>query len=95
MPNKQYRLSTVDNPFDPLNDPVGWTLYDAQLGYYSANYLARRLLSSDQFTDEEEDEANEQAIDDIINDDITGLYLKVEYQNKNGRWVPINLPTPA
>ena len=95
MADKQYRLSTVDNPFDPLNEPTKWLLYDQQLGYFSSCYLARRTLVSDEFTDEEIKEAQEQAIQDIIDDDFLGVFVKVEYSLKNGRWVPENLPTPV
>ena len=70
-------LTTVDNPFDPFDDFTSWIMFDMEKGYNSCAYLARMARISDQFTDEENDEEIEQAIDKILSYDFQGLYKKV------------------
>lgn len=70
-------LTTVDNPFDPFDDFTSWIMFDMEKGYNSCAYLARMARTSDQFTDEENDEEIEQAIDKILSYDFQGLYKKV------------------
>ena len=70
-------LTTIDNPFDPFDDFTSWIMFDVEKGYNSCAYLARMARTSDQFTDEENDEEIEQAIDKILSYDFQGLYKKV------------------
>lgn len=74
----EVRLTTVDNPFDPFEQFISWFLFDIEKGYNSCAYLARLASTSSELTDEENEEENERAIDEIIEHDPTGLYLKVE-----------------
>lgn len=70
-------LTTVDNPFNPFDDFTSWIMFDMEKGYNSCAYLARMARTSDQFTDEENDEEIERAIDKILSYDFQGLYKKV------------------
>lgn len=74
---KKAMLSTIDNPFDPFNDFTSWYMYDVEAGHNSCAYLARIARTSDQFTDLENNEEIERAIDEIIEYDCLGLYVKV------------------
>ena len=71
-------LSTVDNPYDPFDNFSSWYMYDVESGYNSCAYLARIAKTSDQFTDTENDEEIERAIDEIIQYDFRNIYVKVK-----------------
>lgn len=71
-------LSTIDNPFNPFEDFNSWFLFDVEKGYNSCSYLARIAKTSNEFTEKEEDEEIERAIDEIIQYDFMNLYIKVK-----------------
>ena len=71
-------LSTIDNPYDPFDNFSSWYMYDIESGYNSCAYLARIAKTSDQFTDVENDEEIERAIDEIIQYDFRNIYVKVK-----------------
>lgn len=71
-------ITTIDNPFDPFEDFNSWYMFDVLKGYNSCSYLARISKTSDQFTQIENDEELERAIDEIIQHDFLGLYVKVK-----------------
>lgn len=71
-------LSTIDNPYDPFDNFSSWYMYDVESGYNSCAYLARIAKTSEQFTDTENDEEIERAIDEIIQYDFRNIYIKVK-----------------
>lgn len=70
-------LTTFDNPYDPFTQFEKWFLFDTEKGYNTCAYLGRIVRTSDEFTDEENDQANERAIDEIIKYDFRNIYKKV------------------
>lgn len=78
-------LTTVDNPFDPIDDFRQWYRFDCvDLGYYSSQYLARKLddLTSKlkrEPNEEQMDKLKEAAIDEIIDEDFLNIYRKKVY----------------
>lgn len=79
-------LTTIDNPFDPINDFREWYMYDSvNLGYNSCQYLARKvdqIQGNKNVSDEEEEAIIEEAIDEIIEEDFLHIYKKKEYFEK-------------
>jgi hypothetical protein len=71
-------LSTIDNPYDPFDNFSSWYMYDVESGYNSCAYLARIAKTSEQFTDTENEEEIERAIDEIIQYDFRNIYVKVK-----------------
>ena len=70
-------LTTIDNPFDPFDQFDSWYRFDMDKGYCSCSYLARIARTSDQFTDKENNQEIERAIDEIIKYDFKNIYKKV------------------
>ena len=71
-------LTTVDNPHDPFDNFSSWYMFDVESGYNSCAYLARIAKTSEQFTDLENEEEIEWAIDEIIQYDFRNIYVKVK-----------------
>lgn len=71
-------LTTHDNPYDPFEDFASWFLFDVEKGYNSCEYLGRIAKTSDQFSDQENEEEIERAIDEIIRLDFMDIYKKVK-----------------
>lgn len=71
------RLTTIDNPHDPFDDYPAWFQYDATSGYHTPSFLARILEDSDQLSEADEELANELAIDEIVRENVLGIYKKV------------------
>ena len=71
-------LTTIDNPFNPFKDFDSWFLFDVEKGYNSCAQLARIAKTSNEFTEQEEDEEIERAIDEIIKYDFMNIYVKVK-----------------
>lgn len=75
---KKIMLTTVDNPFSPFDEFNAWYTYDVQSGHHTSSFLARILVDSDQLSEPDQDRALELAIDEIIKENVSGVYKKVE-----------------
>lgn len=71
-------LTTVDNPFDPIDQFDQWLIFDLDKGYNSCAYLDRIARTSDALSDEENEQEIERAIDEIIKYDFMNIYRKVK-----------------
>ena len=74
----EYRLTTIDNPYDPFDDFTKWYLYDLELGHNTTERLARFTRTSDSFTDKENNEEISRAIDEIIINDPENIFVKLK-----------------
>lgn len=81
--NKRVSITTIDNPFDPIEDFASWFDFDVEKGYYTCSKLARISNVTENMTQQEEDEEVERAIDRLIEIDPLDLYQKVVKEEKN------------
>lgn len=78
-----HMLTTVDNPYDPETQWDDWFAFDAQKGYNSPALLARVALTSDELSEADQDIARELAIDEIIQENTSGVFKKVRLKNQS------------
>lgn len=71
-------LTTTDNPYNPFTQFDEWYAFDEQKGYHTMEYLARLVFSSDELSEADQDLAIEQAIDEIVELNLLGIYKKVQ-----------------
>ncbi|QBZ73619.1 hypothetical protein SEA_ROSAASANTEWAA_55 [Streptomyces phage RosaAsantewaa] len=88
----EHMLTTVDNPFNPFTEWDQWDLWDRRAGYHTTSYLARVVRTSDELSDADQSLAIEHAIDEIVSENLIGVYKKVTAAS----WQPLaNQPTPS
>jgi hypothetical protein len=72
----EYMLSTSDNPFNPYTHWEQWYAFDAAAGYHTPSYLARVVVTSNELSEADQDLAIKDGIDEILQYNITGKYVK-------------------
>lgn len=72
-----HMLTTVDNPFDPFTQFDEWFATDTALGHHTCALLARVANTSDALSDTDQELANELAIDEIVNENVSGVFRKI------------------
>lgn len=83
---REIALTTVDNPYDPINEFPEWYAFDRRAGRDTAGFLARIYRGSPALPPAYQEAAMEEAIDEIVEYNVTGLYRKID------REVPGNEP---
>lgn len=73
----EHMLTTVDNPFNPFTHFDEWHAYDIGLGYHTMAYLARVVVTSGDLSEADQSRAIEDAIDEIVQENILGIYRRV------------------
>lgn len=69
-------LTTTDNPFNPDTQFDEWKAFDDIQGYNTCSYLARITKTSDDLSPLDQAIAVEEAIDEIVELNILGIYKK-------------------
>lgn len=69
------RLTTADNPFNPFTQWDEWLAYDIAKGHFSFALLARVARTSNGLSSTD----NEQAIEDAI-DEIIAMHPEISYK---------------
>lgn len=82
MANSDVMLTTTDNPFDPFTQWDSWFEWDYKAGYHTPSYLARIVRTSDDLSELDQSQAIVDAIDEIVDYNILGIYKKV-YQTQD------------
>lgn len=76
-------LTTTDNPYDPFDQFELWDTMDQMMGYYSSSYLARIVITTEDLGLDIYHSHIEDAIDEIVEENITGTYVKVVREVEN------------
>lgn len=70
-------ITTIDNPYDPIDDFEHWFQFDNDKGYYTSSSIARLSSNKTGLTQEEIEIDNEKAIDRLIELDPLCIYKKI------------------
>jgi hypothetical protein len=73
-----HMITTIDNPYNPFTHFDEWFQFDESSGYHTTQYLARLTLTSPDLSDADESIVIENAIDEIVRENVNGMYRKVE-----------------
>lgn len=79
----EYMLTTVDNPFDPFTMFDEWLAYDTRMGYNTPSFLARIAKVSDELSEPDQALAIQQAIDEVVSENVSGMWRKVSNETVN------------
>jgi hypothetical protein len=82
---EEFMLTTLDNPFNPFTQYDEWYTFDVSKGYYTCGYIARIAKSSDELSSADESLAISYAVDEILDLNVTGLYIKVTRESFRDR----------
>lgn len=64
--NKEFFITTHDNPYNYFTQFDEWLAFDRQMGYYTLEYLARIVRDAPDLSEEQENEEIETSINKII-----------------------------
>lgn len=70
-------LTTIDNPYNPFEDYPSWSAWDTSHGYHTESFLARIVVLSPEQSDLDQHLAIEDAIDEAVRENVSGVYKKV------------------
>lgn len=77
-PPSEYLLTTIDNPYDPFTQWDEWYMWDLNAGYHTPGLLARISKSSPDLSDVDEYNAIQDAIDEIVRENVSGMHRKIQ-----------------
>ncbi len=80
--SKKFMLTTLDNPFNPFKDFDSWKQFDELKDYNTCELLGRETFGSDELSDSVNEELIQQAIESIVDNDLTNLYIKVQEDSR-------------
>lgn len=81
MPSPDHvMLTTIDNPYNPFTQYDEWMTFDESMGYYTNGLLARIVITSDELSEADQVLALNQAIDEIISENVSGMHTRA-FQN--------------
>ncbi len=73
-----FMLSLASNPYNPFTEYDKWDQYDRTEGFDTAGLMARLISTSSEISPSDQEQAEEDAVDSIVNNpSFGGLYIKV------------------
>lgn len=76
-------LTTIDNPFDPFDQYDEWYAWDTRAHYHTPSFLAHIANTSSELSEADRKFDIENAIDEIVRENVLGVYKKVTREIKN------------
>ena len=76
-----HMLTTVDNPYDPFTQWEEWNRWDEDAGYFTNAFLARVTITSFELSEADQDQALEDAIEEIVKENVSGMHKRVAEPN--------------
>lgn len=73
----EYLLTTYDNPFNPFTQFDEWFVWDTRAGYHTCGLLDRITVSSNEISEADQEQAIQDAIDEIVKENVSGMHRKV------------------
>lgn len=73
----EHMLSTDDNPWNPFTHFDEWNAWDIRAGYHTIAFLGRIVVTSDDLSEADQSLAIENAIDEIVAENVNGRYIRV------------------
>lgn len=83
-----YVLTTIDNPWNPFTHPNDWLNHDIAYGYNTNQKIAYFADTSSKMDDEMYEYELQNAMQQVIDNDILGLYIKV-YKSEADKLIPL------
>lgn len=77
----RYMLTTFDNPYNPFTQWDEWFKWDLAAGYQTASLLARIAVVSPELSDTDQELAIQDAIEEIVRENVSGMYRKVSEES--------------
>jgi hypothetical protein len=74
----EHLLTTVDNPYNPSTQFDDWYAFDTAAGYNTLSLLGRIIRTSDDLPETEQSLAIEQAIEEIVKVNVSGIHRMIE-----------------
>lgn len=72
-----FMLTTIDNPFNPFTQYDEWYGLDRARGYNTPGLLARYVITSDELGDQDQQQAINLGMLEVIRDNPFGMYKRV------------------
>ena len=73
---KQFMLTTFDNPFNPFVDFSSWYMFDCEKGHNTSSRLARIINIDSEMTQKEIEEERNRAMNLIVEYDLEDTFFK-------------------
>lgn len=69
--------TTIDNPYNPFDEFDDWLKYDMERGYGTSEMLARLAVTSDDYTEEQNQKIVNEAVEVMTSGNLFVQWIKV------------------
>jgi hypothetical protein len=76
--SRNYMVTVKGNPYNYYTEFEDWYRWDTINGYHTLSYLAKVTRTSDALSPQLDEDAISDAVDEILSENVGGIYEKVE-----------------